>query len=62
MITASADHRSSAWVEGFSMIVAVVIVSSVTAINDLQKQKQFNDLNGIAESKKVINVMRSGRL
>ena len=44
------------------MIVAVVIVSSVTAINDLQKQKQFNDLNGIAESKKVINVMRSGRL
>lgn len=35
--TATVDehHRSTAWIEGFSMIIAVIIVSSVTAINDL---------------------------
>lgn len=43
------------------MIIAVIIVSSVTAINDLQKQKQFADLNNVADSKKVLNVIRDGK-
>lgn len=33
--TAEESHRSTAWIEGFSMIIAVLIVSMVTATNDL---------------------------
>jgi len=34
-IVAHEDERATAWIEGFSMIVAVMIVSTVTAVNDL---------------------------
>jgi magnesium-transporting ATPase (P-type) len=33
--TAEEEHRSTAWIEGFSMIIAVIIVSLVTSTNDL---------------------------
>ena len=59
-IVAHEDERATAWVEGFSMIVAVMIVSTVTAVNDLQKQKQFAELNDVADSKRVVNVVRGG--
>lgn len=39
MATATKAHLSTAWIEGFSMLLAVVIVSVVTAVNDMQKQK-----------------------
>lgn len=61
-ITATEAHRSTAWIEGFSMIIAVLIVSIVTTVNDLQKQKQFAELNDVADSKKVINVTRDGEI
>lgn len=61
-ITAHEDERATAWIEGFSMIVAVIIVSTVTAVNDLQKQKQFAELNDVADSKRVVNVIRDGEL
>jgi Ca2+ transporting ATPase len=35
--TAEEEHRSTAWIEGFSMIMAVFIVSMVTTVNDLKK-------------------------
>jgi len=34
-IVAHEDEKATAWVEGFSMILAVIIVSTVTAVNDL---------------------------
>lgn len=33
--TAPKEKRSTAWIEGFSMIIAVLIVSIVTTVNDL---------------------------
>jgi len=33
--TASPDHRSTAWIDGFAMIIAVLVVSNVTAFNDM---------------------------
>ena len=33
--TANDHERPTAWVEGFSMVIAVVVVSTVTAYNDL---------------------------
>jgi hypothetical protein len=35
--TADNDHRSTAWIEGFAVLVAVAISASVTAVNDYQK-------------------------
>ena len=58
--TATDDHRSMAWIEGFSMFIAVAVVSSIQALNDYQKQKQFAELNNVAESQKRINLIRDG--
>jgi len=35
--TADASHRSSAWIEGFAILVAVGISAIVTSVNDYQK-------------------------
>ena len=35
--TADEDHRSTAWIEGFAILVAVFISALVTAVNDYQK-------------------------
>lgn len=32
--TADDSHRSTAWVEGFAILVAVFICATVTAVND----------------------------
>ena len=37
--TADDAHRSLAWVEGFSIFVAVVVCSTVTAGNDYSKER-----------------------
>jgi len=56
------DHRSTAWIEGFAIFVAVMVCSSVAAGNDYQKEKQFRKLKEVAGSKKEINVWRNGTL
>lgn len=54
------DHRSTAWIEGFAILLAVVIVVFVTAYNDLKKEKEFQKLNEEAENGKKISVIRNG--
>lgn len=49
------------WLEGVSILLAVVIVSAVTAFNDYMKEKQFRKLNEVAK-KKNVNVIRSGKI
>ncbi|KAF0714702.1 hypothetical protein AaE_011510, partial [Aphanomyces astaci] len=49
----SAGGSSTAWIEGASIIFAVLIVVFVTAINDYQKEKQFRALNAIKEDEKI---------
>jgi len=56
------DERSIAWIEGFAIFVAVVVCSCVTAVNDLQKEKQFRKLKEMAGAKKEVNVWRNGTL
>ncbi|KAJ3290634.1 hypothetical protein HDU79_003111 [Rhizoclosmatium sp. JEL0117] len=41
------------WIEGFSVLVAVIIVVMASSINDLQKEKQFRKLNAKKEDRKV---------
>ena len=56
------DERSTAWVEGFAILLAVTIVVLVTAWNDLKKEKEFQKLNEKAESGKKITLIRDGIL
>lgn len=49
------------WLEGASILVAVVIIVSVTSINNYVKEQQFRKLNAIAQMKNV-NVTRSGQV
>jgi len=56
------DQRDIAWIEGFSIFIAVVVCSTVAAGNDYQKQKQFQKLKEISGAKKQINIWRDGNL
>lgn len=41
------------WVEGVAILVAVLLVSSVTALNDYNKEKQFRALSEVDADKKI---------
>jgi P-type Ca2+ transporter type 2B len=49
------------WMEGTSILAAVVIIVTVTSGNNWVKEQQFKKLNAIA-SKKNVNVYRSGHV
>lgn len=48
------------WVEGVAIIVAILIVVSVGALNDWQKERQFRQLNKKKEDR-LVKVIRSGK-
>ncbi|OQR97973.1 P-type ATPase (P-ATPase) Superfamily [Achlya hypogyna] len=50
---------ATAWIEGFAILLAVGIVTMVTAVNNYQKEKQFRALSAIKEDEKIA-VVRSG--
>eukprot|EP00117_Sycon_ciliatum_P039300 scpid90315/ scgid29068/ Plasma membrane calcium-transporting ATPase 4; Plasma membrane calcium ATPase isoform 4; Plasma membrane calcium pump isoform 4 len=55
------DHREIAWVEGGAILVAVFVVSFVTAWNDYKKEEQFMKLNAYNDAQNNVNVMRDGK-
>lgn len=38
------EERKTGWVEGFAILMAVLIVVMVTAVNDYTKERQFREL------------------
>ena len=52
------ENKALAWVEGAAILVAVAVVSLVTAFNDYKKESQFIALNKFSDSKNVIKVKR----
>lgn len=54
------EGLAEGWLEGASILVAVVIIVSVTAGNNYLKEKQFRKLNEMA-TKKDVNVIRHGQ-
>mmetsp|Transcript_30530 Transcript_30530/g.29999 ORF Transcript_30530/g.29999 Transcript_30530/m.29999 type:complete len:102 (-) Transcript_30530:2674-2979(-) len=60
MIIAEDDERSIAWVEGGAILIAVLVVTTVTAWNDYQKEKQFLELNAYNDSQNNIIALRKG--
>lgn len=59
---ADPDERGLAWIEGFAILIAVFVCATVTAGNNYQKQRQFIELNSVADSKKKVTVWRDGKL
>lgn len=53
------NERRTAWVEGFAILIAVFVCASVTALNDYQKEKQFEKLNKVADDRKMVRVKKT---
>ena len=47
------------WMEGASILIAVIIIVTVTSGNNYIKEQQFKKLNEVA-SRKNVNVLRKG--
>jgi P-type Ca2+ transporter type 2B len=54
------NHNPHALVEGAAILAAVAVVSVVTALNDKQKQAQFEALNAAAAEGYVVRARRGG--
>ncbi|CAG8134065.1 unnamed protein product [Penicillium nalgiovense] len=54
------DEPGVEWVEGLAILVAIIIVVTVGAANDWQKERQFAKLNKKKQDR-LVNVKRSGR-
>jgi Ca2+ transporting ATPase len=42
------------WIEGFAIVVAIVVVVLVTAGNDYSKERQFRALSAVADDRKIL--------
>ena len=60
--TPTSENTEYAWIEGFAIILAVSIVVLVTATNDLQKAKKFEELQMVQQNRHHTNVFRRGKL
>jgi P-type E1-E2 ATPase len=59
-VSACAPPQDIAWIEGFAILVAVVIVVLITALNDWTKDKQFRGLQKKLDSDTKFSVLRDG--
>lgn len=57
---ADPEDRKTAWFEGFAILVAVAVCAFVAAGNNYQKERQFIELNSVADEKKRVTVWRGG--
>lgn len=60
--TADDDHRSTAWIEGVAVLIAVMISATVSSVNDYQKERQFMKLNSVVDERKRVTVRRNGEV
>merc|ERR1719410_2453137 len=56
------DDHSTDWIEGFAILVAVIIVVFVTAFNDWSKEKQFRGLQTRIEGEQTFSVIRNNSM
>jgi len=56
------ESVETGWIEGFAILVAVAVVSLVTATNDWQKEKQFRQLQGKIDQDQTVDVIRAGHV
>ena len=56
----SSNNNPTAWIDGAAILAAVAVVAVVTALNDAQKQAQFERLNACAEGGCRVRARRGG--
>eukprot|EP00605_Chrysophyceae_sp_TOSAG23-4_P001569 GSChrysophyteH1.ASY1.ANO1.1720.1 assembled CDS len=49
------------WIEGAAILIAVILVSNISAMNDYSKQSQFAALEATADDDEKCRVLRSGK-
>lgn len=54
------DHKETGWIDGAAILVAVILVSNVTAGTDYDKEKKFRALNSVKNDRNV-KVRRNGK-
>lgn len=54
------SEDNTGWIDGFAIIVAVIIVALVTAVNDYQKEQQFQGLQSKIKGAHKFTVIRHG--
>lgn len=52
--------RSTGWIEGFAILVSIVIVTVVSSLNNYQKQEQFTELMAEGNKLRAVTVRRDG--
>lgn len=57
----SEEGSNVEWVEGVTIVIAIIIILMATATNDWQKNRKFEKLNR-KKDEKFVNVIRSGRI
>lgn len=55
VLLADPHERSHAWVEGFAILVAVAVVSNVSAWSDYKKEGQFLKQQQLEENSKIVS-------
>ena len=55
------EGLAEGWIEGFSILLAVIIITVVASGNNYVKEQQFQKLNEAA-AKKNVNVIRNGKV
>ncbi|CAK4083021.1 unnamed protein product [Aphanomyces euteiches] len=53
------EGESAEWIEGTSILFAVLLVITVSAVNDYQKERQFAALNAVKDDERI-KVIRNG--
>ena len=48
------ECAATGWIEGFAIVVAIVVVVLVTAGNDYSKERQFRALSAVADDRKIL--------
>ena len=55
------DEPERDWIDGFSILIAVVVVVSVSSITNWKKEHQFKDLSDEQKKSTVFNIIRNGK-
>ncbi len=49
------------WVDGVSILIAVIVCSMVSTVSNYKKEVQFNELDKLTESTYNCEVLRDGK-
>ena len=54
------EEEKQSWIEGFAILISVVVVVLVTAFNDYSKERQFQKLQSRVDADHKFAVIRNG--